>query len=516
MAKLNWQPNSARKQDLEFKVGFTDFEADETYLGLSESDFSDDPFQRYYASRIDNFKGDHWRSYLKHSIEINDNNDLVSMAYCNKFHRNWYKLNDIKDVNGLPAGAISMSEAIGSGGPALATLKGENAGTWRVRANNRDYYLWGLQTALDSRFEQGHITHTLESGLRYHTDHVKRYQWQDEVNVDNSGTVLDTSYGTKGGAGNRTQTARATALYVQDTISMGPLDLVPGVRGEHIENEFNDRTKTAGKQTDVQNVYAMGIGSRYTLSGEMILFAGLYRGYSVPSPSDSITKGLDPETSTSGELGTRYQKDALGVQGSCFYTDLNNLIVGGYVGGPSDTDAENAGDIISYGLELKIESDIGKAHDLGFKCPVWVAYTYTDATLDGDTVSKDPSSIFSGGEDGNKVPYIPDNQISIGVGLGLERLSCELSAKYIDETYSTANNSSEQLNPVTGNPDARFGKIDSRIVVNASGRYQITDDVAFFANIYNLFDEEYLASRHPHGPRPGQPQVAMAGIEATF
>jgi len=33
--------------------------------------------------------------------------------------------------------------------------------------------------------------------------------------------------------------------------------------------------------------------------------------------------------------------------------------------------------------------------------------------------------------------------------------------------------------------------------------------------VHNVTDEEYLASRHPHGPRPGQPRFAFVGLELT-
>jgi len=516
MVKLAWELDGDRKQRIELKLGYTDFEADETYLGLSEGDFDNDAYQRYYASHFDNFSGHHARSYLRHMIEISDETRLTTTAYANKFHRNWYKLNDIKDVAGLPAGTVSMSQALASGGPALAALKGENAGIWRVKANNRDYQLWGAQSTLGTAMEGMGADHSVEAGVRYHTDEVERFQWQNELTVDGQGNVTDISYGAKGAAGNRLQTAGAIAGFLQDEMAWDRFTLIPGVRVEHIENEVTDRNKTEGKQTGSDDVFAAGVGSKYAFSGQGLLFAGLYRGYSVPSPNDSISKDLEEETSLSGELGGRYQEEGLGCQVSCFYTKLEDLIVGGYVGTVSDTDAENAGNVNAYGLELKTEMDPGVRGDWGVKMPMWLAFTYTDATLDGDATSSDPESIFAGGEDGNEVPYIPECQVSVGIGIEAGRTSCELTAMYVDSTYSTANNSSEQVNPITGKPDARFGEIDSRLVVNASGRYAITEKCALFLNLHNLFDEEYLASRHPHGPRPGKPFTALAGVSMSF
>ncbi len=516
MGKLFWQPGDDRNQRVELKVGYTDFTADETYLGLSESDFADDPFQRYYATRFDSFDGYQFRSYLRHTMDLDDDLQLTSATYYNKFHRNWYKLQDIKDVAGLAPGTVSPSEALAVGGAALATLKGENAGTWRIRANNRDYYLCGVQSRLNADFEAIGAEHEMEVGVRYHVDEAERYQWQDEVSVDSDGNVTGITYGEKGGAGDRTQTAGAIAGYVQDDMTWGRFSLTPGFRAEYIDNEVTDRRAGTGTLTGDETVWAAGISSRFVPTDRWMLFAGVHRGYSVPSPADSIGKDLKEETSLAFELGTRYGTKNASCEASLFYTDLDDLIVGGYVGTATDTDAENAGNVNSCGAELKGEVDLGGLYDWGFKCPLWAAVTYTHARLDGDATSKDPGSIFSGGEDGNSVPYIPDFQASIGYGVQFSKLECDITASYVDSAYTTANNSSEHVNPVTGKADARFGKTDSRVVVDVSARYALGGGWATFINLHNLFDEEYIASRHPYGPRPGQPFTAMAGVEATF
>ncbi len=516
MAKGSWEPEDDYNQRIELKIGYTDFNADETYLGLSEADFDADPFQRYFATRFDNFDGYHIRSYLRHVIDIRDYMKLTSAAYYQKFHRNWYKLNDIKDVDGLEPGTISMAEALASGGAALATLKGENAGIWRIRANNRDYELLGAQSRLNIELEGLGALHDLEIGLRYHVDEEERYQWQNEYTVDEQGSVTSIAYGDKGGAGNLTQEAKALAGYVQDSIVWGRFGLTPGVRVESIDGEVNDRAAGTGAMTGNEVVWAAGISSYYAATDHWMLFGGVHRGYSVPSPSDSITKDLDAETSLALELGTRWGTRNTSSEFSLFYTDLKDLIVGGYVGTVSDTDAENAGRINSYGAELKTEFDLGGYCLWGFRSPLWAALTYTHATLNGDAVSEDPDSLFSGGEDGNKVPYIPDIQGTVGYGVVLQKLAAEISAAYVDSTFTTANNSLQQVNPITGKPDARFGKTSSRVLVNASARYALGGGWATFVNLHNLFDEKYIASRHPYGPRPGQPFTAMGGVEVRF
>ena len=54
MIKLSLEPNSAIDQKFEFKYGFSDIDADESYLGLTDSDFKADPYRRYAGSFLDN------------------------------------------------------------------------------------------------------------------------------------------------------------------------------------------------------------------------------------------------------------------------------------------------------------------------------------------------------------------------------------------------------------------------------------------------------------------------------
>ena len=51
MVKFSWEPNTDIYQRLEVKYGSSSLDANETYLGLSETDFKDDPFRRYSATR---------------------------------------------------------------------------------------------------------------------------------------------------------------------------------------------------------------------------------------------------------------------------------------------------------------------------------------------------------------------------------------------------------------------------------------------------------------------------------
>src|SRR5690606_9577134 len=92
MLKLSWQPGTTIYNRLECKTGYTDRDANESYVGLSEADFRSNPFRRYSATRFDNITTKHDRTYLRHTIEPTDTTRITTTGYYNEFARDWFKL----------------------------------------------------------------------------------------------------------------------------------------------------------------------------------------------------------------------------------------------------------------------------------------------------------------------------------------------------------------------------------------------------------------------------------------
>ena len=186
------------------------------------------------------------------------------------------------------------------------------------------------------------------------------------------------------------------------------------------------------------------------------------------------------------------------------------------IGGAGSGSTENVGQVRSQGIEFLLGFDAFRSSSSDFRAPVTVALTYTDAVLEGDARSGDPESIFSGGKNGNRVPYIPEFQVNITAGLEMGAFRTYLSASYADETYSSASNVSAEVDPVTMSGDARFGKTDSYFIVDVSAYLEVGNNWELFGTVRNLFDDRYLSSRHPHGPRTGAPRLATVGVALKF
>lgn len=518
MAKLFWESNSAFYQRVEFKYGFTDAEADETYLGLSTADLRRDANRRYSASRFDNIQREHHRTYLRHFMSPTDSLNIVSTAYYNKFSRNWYKLQDIRNIGGSGMNQSLSSALAGAAsvfaGDGLACLRGDLDCSLRVRANARDYYSWGVQSEGVLRFDQGPLSHTLTVGVRYHNDEEDRFQHQDTYTQAATGAITDIARGVAGSQDNREAEVNAIATWFEDRVEYGRWWLTAGMRFEHLMLDNRDfRPGRTSGDTEI-DMFGGGIALGYQLSDTWQAFGGVHFGFSPPSPGGAVNNGLEEETSVGYEIGVRYASANGALTGELvgFLTDFEDLIVVSNIGGTGTGIDENFGEVQSYGVELGAEMDLGALQGWSFSNIYHMAFTYTDATQQNDARSTDPESIFSFGRDGNDVPYIPSYQLNIGASLDFGKFGMNINANFVDETFTSASNAPLELNGI-GAPDARFGTTDAYETVDLAAHVKLRKNVKVFAGIHNLFDAEYIVSRQPHGARVGLDQTWFTGIE---
>lgn len=524
MAKVSWEPNWNKPNYFEFKAGYSDLHADETYLGLSSQDFNDDPLRRYINSQFDEIDTNQSRFYLRHIIELNPSVKLTSTAYYNKFHRDWYKIHSVQDVDDLDGDAsttdfISLSNALFNNLGSYGILTGSNDGQFRLRSNNRDYWAAGFQTKLDWSFATAETEHDLQVGLRLHRDRIRRFQ-RDDTFSQVGGAITSISTGGEGDAGNRRQEVTAFALHALDRIQWGKWAFIPGIRYENIQNDFKQfqQGSTLESPTEMSSldIFAPGISFEYLWNENWKSFGGYHRGFSTPSPRGATLRDLDEERSDSFELGLRYDNNkGLLAEAVLFYTLFDDLLVNDNIGGGGGSVTENVGEVTSYGAELLMGVDLGAMNQWAFNMPVTLAFTYTNAEFDGDSLSEDPESIFAGAEDGNEVPYIPELQVNFSAGMEFEKFRTYLNVNWVDERHASGSNSSAEINPV-GLADARFGKLDRFITVDLSAYYKLTETVEIFTTVQNVLDEEYVTSRVPHGPRPGAPTLASVGVQVYF
>jgi len=513
MLKMFWEPNSFDVyRRWEAKAGYSNFVANETYLGLTQDDFAADPYQRYAASQFDNMDSEHSRTYLRYTLGSveEDGFSLTSTAYYNRFHRNWYKFGSGVDANG--ASFKAPAALAGASPTGLATLRGTAAGQWKYRANNRDYSSFGYDTVASTQIETDRAVHDIKAGVRYHSDEINPYQHNDTYDVNANGMVTGVTFGAPGSHRNREQEVHSLAMYVKDDINFGRLTVSPGMRYEKLHLSTIDfKGDNVLKSADM-SLTAGGVGVTYDVSDQVKFLGGFHRGFSPPSPRAHINDGLNEEESLASEYGFRYvnEERALAGQLIAFYTHFNDLIVIDNIGGTGTGESENAGQVYSGGLEFSLQYDRGIDQNLGFSNPWFLTGTYTDARQLNDSNSDDAESLFAGGLAGNRLPYIPEWAMTFGSGWHFDSMGFEIRGIWVDDQFTTASN------VLSSDTDARFGQIPESLIWDFSSYVWLADNVKLFGGMQNMFDAEYLTSLHPYGARPGMPFFGYLGIEATY
>ncbi|MFK7850271.1 MAG: TonB-dependent receptor family protein [Akkermansiaceae bacterium] len=500
MIKLFWEPDTALKQRFEFRYGYTDLDADETYVGLSEADFAANPFRRYAGTQFDNMTTEQNRTYFKWIAEPSENFSFETALYYNDFSRNWYKIRSIDVTN--PAD--------------IALLNGSAPGTLSLRENLRTYESYGIQFSGLYKFETGSVSHDLGFGARWHYDEVRRFQRDDTITSAGTGAggFRISSLGVPGSGGNRFQSAEAVSFWVTDDITIGDLTLSPGFRYEDVDLDNTDfASDPTNTPTDIrsgsESYFAPGIGFTYDLNDENRLFGGVFKGYSLASPRSILADGIEKEESIGYELGIRHRRDALNAEFVGFLTDFENLIATDNGFGVSNNN-RNVGAAMVYGFEAFVGYDAGVDQGMEFNVPMYVSATWTSAELGSAVAAGGAENIYGGGMDGSNIPYVPEWKLAAGVGVGFEKWGANLDVSFQSSSFGTANNFSR---PMTSQIQ---GKIDSAFLVDVSAYYQATDHLRIVGGIQNLLDEEILSSRIPIGARAAAPRSVFGGFEFTF
>ncbi|HSN70933.1 MAG TPA: TonB-dependent receptor [Steroidobacteraceae bacterium] len=508
LAKLRYTTNgmAGPYQEFELKLGRTEQDSDETYMGLTDDDFGTTPYRRYAASQLDNIATEHEQYELRHFIQLGPTLDVTTAVYRNDFARNWYKVEQVggQSLSNILEDPLQFADQYGW---LTGVTSPDDAIT--IRNNNREYESQGIQTILAwSPASDGAIGHSFEFGLRYHEDEEDRFQDNDQYRMQDGQLVLTTD-GAPGSQTNRVSSAEAFSAYVQDDIRFGDWIVTPGVRYERIELERLDYSTSDPDRSDgptrvrrstVDQVMP-GIGAVYQLNGGWSMLASAHKGFNPPAPGSTS----DAEESVNYEAGVRYANADATLELIGFFNDYENLVgtCTASTGGNCDIgDQFDAGEVRMRGVELAATYEWDLAG--GLAVPLQLSYTYTDAEFRNSF-----SSDFEEWGDvtaGDSLPYLPPSLLRIGTGLAADRWSLNLSAAYVDAMRVVAGQG----------PAPASESTDEHWVVDLSGEFAVTQNFSVFARVENLLDETYIAARRPAGVRPGRPQTVLAGLTVRF
>ena len=500
-SKIKFVPKTPNiDQSFELKFHTYDEISNETYLGLTETDFQKNPYLRYPGSEKDKMSAEHKQYVLTHELFVNEKIKITSNFYENRFKRNWYKLDDVvHDNNSQKISKVISNPSQFS--EHLKILSGEldYENALKVKANNREYISRGIQTKIDYHwYGKNESFNDLELGIRIHYDEEDRFQWEDIYNINNGFMALE-SYGEKGSQGNRISFANSFASYIMYKYKFKGLTISPGLRYESIKLGRDD----FGKSNPLRNIENLstrenkvsvlipGLGFNYTFSNNLSVFGGIHKGYSPPGSSD----GQKAEESVNSELGIRFSTKKLNGEIIAYRNDYSNLLGNDLAatGGFGEMDPFNAGKALVNGFEVLLNTSISKY------IPISFSYTLTDAkflTSFGST-----QDIWGEVNNGDQIPYIPKHQFSSSLSYRISKLDINLNASY-NGKFSTLANGTEE--------------ISSYLILDLSMKYRIKKDIFLKSKILNLLDKKYAVSKAPAGLRPGHPFGIYTGIEYKF
>lgn len=514
MVKLSWEPAGGLRQRFELKVGGTEFDADESYAGVTESDLSANPDRRYASSQFDRHVAEQRRSYLKWAAEPDAGTRLESAVYFNRFERTWDK------VDGLTGAGLRTNVAEALMDPtSLAVLRGDlvpgNDGAFYTNAAFRQHESYGWQGAVSRKFGGTGVTHEVTAGLRIHRDTAGGTNTRTTYAVDD-GVIGAGVRGAAASAG--LQETLATALFIEDAVRFGALTLRPGVRYEFLD--MANTTSAGSYQTVDTELAAGGLGFTYELSESETVFGGVYRGVAGANPA-GYASGTRTENSLGKELGLRGRSKALSWEAVAFHLDFDDLIaplVG--VGGGGLVPSRNGGGAQSYGLETLIRYDHGRARGWGFGMPAYLSATWTHARFSGVTGSRlgNSAGVFAGGRDGNEIPYVPEWKLAAGVGFETADWNGSVDFSYASATWGTGYNGDVRLDDLggVGNPSAVDGRIPALPTVDLNLGWRISKVLKLVGGVQNVFDRREIIGRAPLGPRTNAPRTVFLGGELKF
>ena len=317
-----------------------------------------------------------------------------------------------------------------------------------------------------------------------------------------------TSMGSRGEQGNRISSANAFASYLLYKYKFNKFTITPGIRYESIALSRADwgksdeyRGSAPDRRENKIDVLIPGIGFNYSFSNILSIFGGVHKGFSPPGNAP----GEKAEFSINYELGSRFGKEKLRGEMIGFLNDYSNLLGSDLAasGGTGSLDQFNAGAVKVSGLELQLNYNFSDPN-AKIQTPIVLAYTLTNAIFQNSFGST--QGIWGTVSEGDRVPYIPQQQLSINGGLEHQRYELNMNARY---------NGAFDTQAANGGIDDTL-RLDDNIVIDLSLRYHLNSTISLTANVINLFDEVYATARVPSGLRPGHPFGIYTGVIVNF
>ena len=498
-AKFQYIPKgSDREQVLSLTLDLGKERANETYLGLTDSDFADNSNRRYAASKLDRFESDHASVMLNYGLALSEKSRINVKGYYTKFDRSWNKL------DGFEQGP-SLQEVLSS--PNLFSreyylLSGERDSAnfpddyLDVTNNDRQYEARGLQAFFERSLEWSAWEILTQLGVRLHKDEVRRLHSPVSYAMV-EGSMLR-QYGREAKVHNYAS-SEALSTFASVQITQNALTLEAGVRNENIDGLLNNFSTGIRNASD-QSVTTPSLSFRYQTEVGVSLFGGIHKGFSPAGPGATA----DAEESVNLELGLRGVGKDSRAEILVFRSDYENLLGRCRVSDQNCTpgDEFNGGNVLTEGVELSASISQTVWNDL--VATGSVSYTYTDAMFETSFFS----NYIAWGivQQGDQLPYIPEHTGVVSLNLTSQRWSADASIKFQESMREVAGSS--PINEVL--------HADGFVILDLSARYLLSSNTELHFIVKNVSDETPITSHRPFGARPEMPRTIIGRLVYEF
>ncbi|PTU76342.1 catecholate siderophore receptor Fiu [Pseudomonas mangrovi] len=446
-----------------------------------------------------------------------------------------HDLNDVTTLRNLSRyGRSSMDRVLTgpAGGATSMTAPSIDPSTWAVARTrqlvDQENEILANQTSLSTEFDLGGMRNTLVSGLELMRESQRNESGSTSAQVIGgvaypavplppanlynpyAGDLMGKPYKTGAYTDGETKTA---AIYLLDTLHLNEQWAINGgLRYEHYDTKTKAATVTAGalvpsRLSESDNLISWNAGVVFKPAANGSLYLAFANSLTPPgsanfalssSESNDNRPGLDPQETRHVELGTKWDllDESLALSAAIYRTENSNQVSYDSLSGTYSQD----GTIVVKGAEVALVGQITNFWQVSAGI----------ASMDSrqvDDFSRNNAGVVS---ENTGVRWSPDLTATLWTSYTLGDLTLGGGARYVSEQDRVINGADRST--------SNMPSIPSYWVADAMAAYRINDNLNLRLNVYNLFDEEYIATLNNSGARMalGAPRSALLSTEFSF